>query len=107
MNIVPQTFTVTTSPIQVKSTPTPCCKIIAQMKIGGVGIGFIGLYSGSSAMDNSGNNAIAELSAASSTSPGGAFSIETQDNSNALDASQYAVHGANAGDVIRVTYHTA
>lgn len=103
MNIVQQEITVTTAPVRLATSYTPCCKIFAQMKEGGTGVGWVG----TSTMSNAGANSILTLDAATATAPGSSAAIETQDGWNSLDAAQYYVHGATAGDKIEVTYHQA
>jgi len=106
MVIVTRTITVTSAPVRVTATDvyTPCCKLMAQMVEGGSGRGWIG----TSVLTDAGVNAIATLDAANgATVPGASFSIEDQFGVNSLDANQYYVHGATAGDKIVVTYHQA
>lgn len=101
MKVVQQTFTVTSAKQQIVTSPTPACKISAQMVEGGSARGWIGL----STMSNAGADAVMTLPAATASTAGTLLGIETQDGWNALDVSQYYVHGANAGDKVTVTYH--
>lgn len=103
--MTPQTteLTIGALPVRAFTSYTPCAKVFVQSKEGATG----NIYVGGSNVSAAGANAIASIPPGSGTTPGGSFTIESQNDHNLLDASSYYIHGSNAGDKVRFTIHQA
>lgn len=99
MKRVQQTITIAATKVRVATSAVHCARIFAQVLPGASG-GLV--YIGDSTMSNAGANAIAVLDAATTAVPGGQY-VE-QYEVNCLDASDYYVTGAHAGDTVTLTY---
>jgi hypothetical protein len=101
------TLTVGSTPVQVSITSLRCCKLSFQVapgdhgsiKIGGPGLTPDASTPGTYLSPSSGINQDGSAQA------GGLWSVESYQDSNTLDASNYHVHGTHAGDLVFFEYH--
>jgi hypothetical protein len=78
----------------------PSSKLRFQMAKGGTEVGYVG----GATVKFDGSNAMMDVIAATVSVPGGFRDIESQQDTNSIQLSQFYVHGGNAGDVMLVTY---
>lgn len=96
------TLTITAgTPIRLATSITLCDRIVIEMKHGGSGLGYVmdGIPNGTTPAIAT-NNPI-ELSAATSTGPGGAYNDAS---ALGIDVSQIWIDGGNSGDKVIVWY---
>lgn len=107
MTTVWGTLTIGSTPVQVSATRLRCCKISFQVAPGDKGavkIGGAGLTSNNTTPGIY-LNPSSSLNADGSAQSGGLWSVESYQDSNALDASSFHVHGTHAGDLVFYEYH--
>ena len=102
-----KTLTITAgTPIQLSATQVFAREIFIQMQSGGSGIGYVmdmnGYPAGTTPSHSTSGNLTAQLSNATSTNPGGAYS----DNCAArcIDISKVWIDGSNNGDTVTVSW---
>jgi hypothetical protein len=101
------TLTIGVAPVQISATQLRCCKLAFQVapgdrgtiKIGGAGltpdVSTPGTYL----------DPLSGVNPDGSAQSGGLWSVESYEDSNAIDASCYHVHGSHAGDLVFFEYH--
>jgi hypothetical protein len=107
MTTVWGTLTIGLAPVQISATQVACCKLSFQVapgdkgavKIGGAGLTADTATPGTYLDPASGVNGDG------SPQSGGSWSVESYQDCNTIDASQYHVHGTHAGDLVIYEYH--